>query len=691
MRVLSSSLALVAAAAAAVVAVVGCGGAAGVSGAPSPQQQHLFSLASTVTQSPLPDLLPPKFDLGLGHHHHHHDHSHDHDHEDEDDKRSIWEIINASPHFSQLAHVLNYSSDATKERLNSTTSKHALTLFAPVNWRRDNPHRGHDDHDHDHDHAPIDHRAAPALTLWDALFTQTTALHSTSSKGNDDDKEKERHRRALAHIIDLVLSYHIVTPGPGEPDALKVADLSQNSSVASELQFNSANPATKYIGKVFAGQPLRIRVGKSLLPIPGVYLNFYSRVVKGDITASNGIIHAVRFPLFVPPSVLQGLFYGVQEFSELLVALQKVSADKFLMLPELKKEAAKAAPLGASAQLAALQPFAGMFASPSPSHPSRDDGAAHHHNPYAHPAGSNGLTVFAPTNTAWNKLPWAFRTYLFSPYGADLLAKILMFHSVRDIIFFADAVHHVKAKIQENGRPGVIEEEEVKPVREYTVECSLLGDLLDVKKMPAAKAWPRLPWQHPALPDHPASPPPHPGHPHGPDGPHPPPPPPNHHHPGDDDDDGHDHDRCPPGSSANVSEYHLPTVLPANRYDTPENATSFANVTVKVYRYYLTKKPLPLPVPLPGITTRQTRVTVQGVPVLFQDGVTLNGAVHVLRDRFLKPDGHPESTSSSAEAEAEAEAEANEAPGWLWREVASEARRLGFGEVDDDELARGEW
>ncbi|KAE8218695.1 hypothetical protein CF319_g7476, partial [Tilletia indica] len=628
-----------------------------VQAAPSPAGQAIFSLGGGLpfkVTNDIPALSAPKFEFGLQHD----------GQRVEQDEQTVWELINSNPHFSQLAHVLNYSSDATKERLNS--SKESITLFAPVNWRRSNPHGQAPRAIPFVDDTHVDEKGIPSIIIWDAVLDQIHALEGNSdaqsakpsrnhedSDDDDDDKDCERRRRALAHIIDLVLSYHIVVPGPGQPSPLSLFEIGQNSSVATELKFDEDNPATKYVGKVFAGQALRLRTGKTLLPIPGVILNFYSRVVWGDIGVSNGVIHAIRFPLFIAPSALQGLFYGVNEYSQFLVALQKIDADKYLSLPELKKASNKrqhgrqhGRSSHALQQFAALEPFSAMLNSiPSnvsawSEHGERHEG--HHKNPYAHPAGSNALTVFAPSNNAWNKLPWAFKAYLFSPHGEDLLAKVLMFHSVRDIIFFADAVHYGKARTQ------------AVPSRQYTVDCGSLVDFgLDDTVEAAASAfkdsfegvsWPDMPWSR------------------RPSGKNPSPTP------------GNDNGKvqCARGTSANVTEYELPTVLPKNPYDTPKNATEFEMVHVKVYRYYILKGPWHLPVHLPGLSTRQTRITVQGVPVLFQDGPVLNGVVHLLHESLLKPDGHPQQG--------------------IWARIAAEASRLGFGDVDlVREAEKGGW
>ena len=49
--------------------------------------------------------------------------------------------------------------------------------------------------------------------------------------------------------------------------------------------------------------------------------------------------------------------------------------------------------------------------------------------------GSPAVTVFAPTNAAFRKLPWKLRRFLFSPFGRRVLRKLLEYHIVPDYIF----------------------------------------------------------------------------------------------------------------------------------------------------------------------------------------------------------------------------------------------------------------
>ena len=51
--------------------------------------------------------------------------------------------------------------------------------------------------------------------------------------------------------------------------------------------------------------------------------------------------------------------------------------------------------------------------------------------------GSNLVTVFAPTNHAFEKLPRKLKLFLFSPFGERILQKLLRYHIVPDLAFFS--------------------------------------------------------------------------------------------------------------------------------------------------------------------------------------------------------------------------------------------------------------
>jgi len=68
---------------------------------------------------------------------------------------------------------------------------------------------------------------------------------------------------------------------------------------------------------------------------------------------------------------------------------------------------------------------------------------------YVHDKGFEGsylVTVFAPTNRAFEKLPRRLKLFLFSPFGERILQKLLRYHIVPELAFFSDYVHHREVK-----------------------------------------------------------------------------------------------------------------------------------------------------------------------------------------------------------------------------------------------------
>ena len=51
--------------------------------------------------------------------------------------------------------------------------------------------------------------------------------------------------------------------------------------------------------------------------------------------------------------------------------------------------------------------------------------------------GSTLVTIFAPTNHAFERLPRRLKLFLFSPFGGRILEKLLRFHIVPDLAFFS--------------------------------------------------------------------------------------------------------------------------------------------------------------------------------------------------------------------------------------------------------------
>jgi len=72
----------------------------------------------------------------------------------------------------------------------------------------------------------------------------------------------------------------------------------------------------------------------------------------------------------------------------------------------------------------------------------------HHHADAKDFEGSPLVTVFAPTNRAFEKLPRKLKLFLFSPFGERILQKLLRYHIVPEVVFFSDYVHFRKVEEQ---------------------------------------------------------------------------------------------------------------------------------------------------------------------------------------------------------------------------------------------------
>jgi Fasciclin domain len=56
---------------------------------------------------------------------------------------------------------------------------------------------------------------------------------------------------------------------------------------------------------------------------------------------------------------------------------------------------------------------------------------------HGHLEGSTAVTVFAPTNKAFERLPIKLKLFLFSPFGRRVLKKLLEYHIVPNVVAHA--------------------------------------------------------------------------------------------------------------------------------------------------------------------------------------------------------------------------------------------------------------
>jgi uncharacterized surface protein with fasciclin (FAS1) repeats len=131
-----------------------------------------------------------------------------------------------------------------------------------------------------------------------------------------------------------------------------------------------------------------------------LFVNFWATVEWLSVSAPNGYIYTVNHPLIPPPSIMDELFL-IDDFSTLSSALQKVGLDDALQW-RWKKSSSE----------------------------TQGDGPV--------------VSLFAPNNWAFKRLPARLRLWLFSPAGEKALKKLLQFHIVPDYILHSDWVHKVE-------------------------------------------------------------------------------------------------------------------------------------------------------------------------------------------------------------------------------------------------------
>ncbi|KAF9052740.1 Fasciclin domain-containing protein [Panaeolus papilionaceus] len=298
---------------------------------------------------------------------------------------TIYETISNDPRFSKLTKVINVFDDVVA-CLNDSSNR--VTLFAPPDsvLRRPEP-KATSQGDYD--------IFTPFQSLESALSSEHVAnlvylshmLDLEPSKFPDEycdhAGDKEECRKKLRFILRALLGYHLIPTG-----AYTVHDLGLNLTFPTNLTIDGA----------FDSRPERIRVQQSIIP-PRTSINFYSRIKEQDLQASNGIIHVVDHPLIPPPSVFQLLYFMPHYFSTLTSALQHTDLRDKLDL-------------------------------------------RYNHEEGLH--GSSLVTIFAPTNRAFDKLPRKLRMFLFSPFGEKALKKVLEYHVIPRTVVESDYIHHQK-------------------------------------------------------------------------------------------------------------------------------------------------------------------------------------------------------------------------------------------------------
>jgi len=164
-----------------------------------------------------------------------------------------------------------------------------------------------------------------------------------------------------------------------------------------KLVFTKTIPSgleSQVLGK---GNNQRLRI--SFTPIFGLRVNFLSKIVAGNIFATNGIIHGVDNLIFLPPYAEELVTILPSFFSTSALALTKLEASGALKLPEGPK------------------------------------------------------TFFLPVNSSWRRLGTRINGFLFSRFGEKHLAALLKYHIAQGKVVYSDYV------IEEKGDKGKATEE----------------------------------------------------------------------------------------------------------------------------------------------------------------------------------------------------------------------------------------
>ncbi|OTB01813.1 hypothetical protein M426DRAFT_42495, partial [Hypoxylon sp. CI-4A] len=172
------------------------------------------------------------------------------------------------------------------------------------------------------------------------------------------------------------------------------------------------------------GRPQRVRVSVGLL---GLKLNFYSKIVYANLITANGVVHGVNSILVPPPPARLLISLFPSKFSTLELAAEKTG---FTHHHDQNSDSDK------------------------------DDDKDHK---------LTGLTVFAPTNKAFQKLGPRANAFLFNTdKGLHFLRALLAYHVVVNETLYSDEYYGPLAKSNSPSFPSDSDgwEEEVEEQRE---------------------------------------------------------------------------------------------------------------------------------------------------------------------------------------------------------------------------------
>ncbi|KAF5386705.1 hypothetical protein D9615_001731 [Tricholomella constricta] len=347
---------------------------------------------------------------------------------------TIYTTLSNDKEYTKLVKAINFA-DKIVSVLNDSSAEWAplssypctlsdilpsITFFAVSDSALRQPHRPHLD-SNINDIASL----IQAYDLSDVVH-HVDEFEARSADTKDDDRKQRK--KFLKKLVRAILSYHIL---PSKFDAIGLAD---NNTFATNLVLPDA----------LGSRSLRIRVAHSLIS-PTPTINFYSRVVRPDGPASNGIIHGVNHPLLPPPPVFQELFMAPSIFSTFTSAIQRTGLTDSLDMRYVR---------GKNNEKGSLE-------------------------------GATAVTVFAPSNHAFQSLPKKLGLFLFSPFGTRVLRKLLQYHIVPDLVFHTGKsplrmtphIYDLQSTSLPDYQYNKSESTSAKPCKRKTFDISKLGPL----------------------------------------------------------------------------------------------------------------------------------------------------------------------------------------------------------------------
>ncbi|KAG5341986.1 hypothetical protein C0989_006135 [Termitomyces sp. Mn162] len=167
-----------------------------------------------------------------------------------------------------------------------------------------------------HKHHPEFKAIASSAQPYDLVDAVAFVEEFQASKDNKNDRDKKKFKKFLKKLVQAILEYHIL------PDKFDVERLAGNNTF----------PTYLVLPEALGSRPLRIRVAHSLVsPVPTI--NFYSKVVKPDNNASNGL--SLNPSLARLKRSLQALYMLLIILSYLHLQLSRIFSWRLQSLPHL--------------------------------------------------------------------------------------------------------------------------------------------------------------------------------------------------------------------------------------------------------------------------------------------------------------------------------------------------------------------